>query len=66
MKRKEEIFEICNVLYKADKRDTTDEDCSDAEADDDDHVHSATRHGCGGTSHHTVQTSSRQDLQSGH
>lgn len=55
-----------NVLYKADKHGTTDEDCSDAEADDDDPVQIARRHGCGATSHHTVQTSSRPDLQSGH
>lgn len=51
-----------NVLYKADKCDAAEEDRSDAEAEDDDQGQGAARHGCGGTSHHTVQTSSRQEL----
>lgn len=57
-----------NVLYKADKCDTADDDCSDAEAEDDDQGQGATRHGCGGTrnTHHTVHTSSRREMQSGH
>lgn len=47
---------MSDVLYKADVRDATDEDCSDAEADDDDQVQRTTRYGCGGT----VQTSCGQ------
>lgn len=60
MKRNEEVFEMHNVLYKADKGAATDEDCSNAEADDDGQVHSATRHGCGGTPHHTGKKNIKQ------
>lgn len=51
-----------NVLYKADKHAATDEDCSKAEADDDGQGQSATRHGCGGTPHHTTQYKHQADM----
>lgn len=45
---------MCNVLYKTEECQTTDEDCSDAEAGDYDQGKSSIRHGCGGRSQHTV------------